>query len=84
MIAPPPPQRPPQGADWETAWRSGADLRSSPARRPPGVLAGAGRRSGAAARCEGADRPGAAPQGGTGAAAAHADPATGWCARRPG
>ncbi|GFM98700.1 hypothetical protein Sfulv_35110 [Streptomyces fulvorobeus] len=81
VAVPPPPQRPPrppQGAEWDTAWRSGADLRSP---LPGQALASSPPPGGGPVRLAGAKvpiGPGLRPGETRGAAAAHADPATGW------
>ncbi|WP_328626706.1 PQQ-binding-like beta-propeller repeat protein [Streptomyces sp. NBC_00353] len=78
--APPPPHRPP-GADWEPAWRSGADLRSpspAPSFSPSPVQAPDG---GGPVRLSGAKVPiGPGPRAGDvrAMAGAEAGPTTGW------
>ncbi|MFG2561213.1 PQQ-binding-like beta-propeller repeat protein [Streptomyces sp. NPDC048496] len=77
--APPPPQHPPRGADQESAWRSGADLRSpSPAPSPVRVAEPDG---GGPVRLPGAKVPiGPGPRAADvrAMAGAEAGPATGW------
>jgi outer membrane protein assembly factor BamB/tRNA A-37 threonylcarbamoyl transferase component Bud32 len=77
--APPPPQQPPRGADWESAWRSGADLRSpSPA---PAPARAAESDAGGPVRLPGAKVPiGPGPRAVDvrAMAGAEAGPATGW------
>ncbi|MEV0489122.1 serine/threonine-protein kinase [Streptomyces atratus] len=76
---PPPPQQPPPGADWEPAWRSGADLRSpSPA---PAPFRAAESDGGGPVRLPGAKVPiGPGPRAADvrAMAGAEAGPATGW------
>ncbi|MEU0830803.1 PQQ-binding-like beta-propeller repeat protein [Streptomyces sp. NPDC005969] len=76
---PPPPQHPPRGADWESAWRSGADLRSpSPA---PSPVRAAESDGGGPVRLPGAKVPiGPGPRAADvrAMAGAEAGPATGW------
>ncbi|WP_327244918.1 outer membrane protein assembly factor BamB family protein [Streptomyces sp. NBC_01320] len=77
--APPQPQQPPRGADWESAWRSGADLRSpSPA---PAPVRAAESDGGGPVRLPGAKVPiGPGPRAVDvrAMAGAEAGPATGW------
>ncbi|MZG06995.1 protein kinase, partial [Streptomyces sp. SID5614] len=86
---PPPPQQPPRAPERDTAWRSGADLRSpSPLASPSPMSGGPAPSAGPAAapdsgpvRLPGAKVPiGPGPRAGDGrgAAAAHPAPATGW------
>ncbi|MEV7238766.1 PQQ-binding-like beta-propeller repeat protein [Streptomyces sp. NPDC051020] len=77
--APSPPQHPPRGADWESAWRSGADLRS-PSPAPSPVRAGESD-GGGPVRLPGAKVPiGPGPRAADvrAMAGAEAGPATGW------
>ncbi|MFI0143340.1 outer membrane protein assembly factor BamB family protein [Streptomyces globisporus] len=86
---PPPPRQPPRAPERDTAWRSGADLRSpSPLASPSPMSGGPAPSAGPSAapdsgpvRLPGAKVPiGPGPRAGDGrgAAAAHPAPATGW------
>ncbi|MET7860424.1 PQQ-binding-like beta-propeller repeat protein [Streptomyces sp. NPDC005318] len=77
MPMPLPPEQPPPGADWESAWRSGADLRSP----SPAPSAGQAPDGGGPVRLAGAKVPiGPGPRAGDvrAMAGAEAGPATGW------
>ncbi len=89
VAPPPPPRQPPRAPERDTAWRSGADLRSTSPLASPSPLAGAaGPASAVAAATDGgpvqlagAKVPiGPGPRAGEvrGAAAAHPAAATGW------